>query len=535
MGVERCCDRFGGWIEPALLLSILAASACVERTRDAPKPRPAVPARAAAQPPPSPPPPTPAPRVPSGPPVRLFAKRFVANVRQDRIKDAARIGYLRGGAVVQATSADPLGFDDCKKGWYALDTGGFVCSTLDATPFTGESLPERQPLQPDMTAALPYPYGYNHKPNAPMFRRLPTDQEAAQYASGRVPRRPRTRSPNAADAPPAPSHTAVPKNAPPLPAALLAPLRKLRDQDANGPQSSIPTLASLMGDQSSVLMRQMERGFYVSLDREMPKGTRNYWHTQSGGFVASDALTLVHGSDFQGTDLRAQSIALPVAFVMSKDANAYKLNARGQLVRAGQPGYRSMFAIASESDVRGTHYDLDADGTHYREKDVRRIEAREKPPEVADDEKWIDVDLGTQSLVAYIGAQPVYATLISSGRVRDVLDPLKNFETPTGSFRVQSKHLTATMDGDLVADGPYSIEDVPYVMYFQLAYALHSAFWHDSFGRPHSHGCVNLAPRDAKWLFEFAEPRLPAGWHGVLPQPQQPGTRVYVHGATPLG
>ena len=57
-------------------------------------------------------------------------------------------------------------------------------------------------------------------------------------------------------------------------------------------------------------------------------------------------------------------------------------------------------------------------------------------------------------------------------------------------------------------------------MYFQLAYALHSAFWHDSFGRPHSHGCINLAPRDAKWLFEFVEPPLPAGWHGVYPRPQ---------------
>jgi hypothetical protein len=72
-------------------------------------------------------------------------------------------------------------------------------------------------------------------------------------------------------------------------------------------------------------------------------------------------------------------------------------------------------------------------------------------------------------------------------------------------------------------------------MYFQLAYALHSAFWHDSFGHPHSHGCVNLAPRDAKWLFEFVEPPLPTGWHGVYPKPKQPGTRLYIHGVTPQG
>ena len=73
------------------------------------------------------------------------------------------------------------------------------------------------------------------------------------------------------------------------------------------------------------------------------------------------------------------------------------------------------------------------------------------------------------------------------------------------------------MDGDHAIDGPYSIEDVPYVMYFQLAFALHSAFWHNGFGRPRSHGCINLAPLDAKWLFEFAEPKLPRLWHGGLP------------------
>jgi lipoprotein-anchoring transpeptidase ErfK/SrfK len=157
------------------------------------------------------------------------------------------------------------------------------------------------------------------------------------------------------------------------------------------------------------------------------------------------------------------------------------------------------------------------------------------PKEVAADEKWIDIDLGTQSLVAYVGADPVYATLISSGRIKDELNPLKNFESPSGSFRIKSKHLTATMDGDHAIDGPYSIEDVPYVMYFQLAYALHSAFWHNSFGRPHSHGCINLAPLDAKWLFDFAEPKLPNPWHGVYPTPEQPGTRLYIHGTTPTG
>jgi lipoprotein-anchoring transpeptidase ErfK/SrfK len=62
---------------------------------------------------------------------------------------------------------------------------------------------------------------------------------------------------------------------------------------------------------------------------------------------------------------------------------------------------------------------------------------------------------------------------------------------------------------------PYRIDDVPWVQYFYGGYALHGAFWHDNFGQPKSHGCVNLSPRDALTLFDMTEPTLPDGWHGV--------------------
>jgi lipoprotein-anchoring transpeptidase ErfK/SrfK len=88
------------------------------------------------------------------------------------------------------------------------------------------------------------------------------------------------------------------------------------------------------------------------------------------------------------------------------------------------------------------------------------------------------------------------------------------------------------MDGDVASDGPYSIEDVPWVMYFNASIALHGAFWHNQFGTPRSHGCVNLAPADAKQLFAWVEPRLPPGLHGVYATATQPGTRVVVHGHT---
>src|SRR5690349_3854233 len=73
--------------------------------------------------------------VPSGPPVKLFAKKYVVKLRVAPSKEALRIGYLRGGAVVQAKTAEPIGFDKCRKGWYELTTGGFLCSTVDAIAF----------------------------------------------------------------------------------------------------------------------------------------------------------------------------------------------------------------------------------------------------------------------------------------------------------------------------------------------------------------------------------------------------------------
>jgi len=78
------------------------------------------------------------------------------------------------------------------------------------------------------------------------------------------------------------------------------------------------------------------------------------------------------------------------------------------------------------------------------------------------------------------------------------------------------------------AESNYLIESVPWVQYFAEGVALHAAFWHDDFGRVHSHGCVNLAPRDAAWLFGRTAPALPPGWDAILAGPGTPGTLVQV-------
>ena len=107
------------------------------------------------------------------------------------------------------------------------------------------------------------------------------------------------------------------------------------------------------------------------------------------------------------------------------------------------------------------------------------------------DEKWIDVDLTAQTLRAYQGDVPVYTAVVSTG--------LPNTPTPVGRFRIWVKLMYDDMEGP-----GYYLPEVPYVMYFYGGYGLHGTYWHDNFGTPMSHGCVNLATSDAKWLHDWA-------------------------------
>jgi hypothetical protein len=226
---------------------------------------------------------------------------------------------------------------------------------------------------------------------------------------------------------------------------------------------------------------------------------------------------------------------LPIGYVLSSKTVAWARGRNGRPRRAQPPGYHHVFQVVGRETHGEREFVVAGDGALFESDEVTVIEAHDPPEGVGAEDRWIEVDLAHQSLVTYEGRRPTFATLVSTGRIRDPEDPLRDMRTPTGLFRITSKHLAHTMDGDHAVDGPYSIEDVPYVMYFQLAYALHSAFWHDGFGRPRSHGCVNLAPLDARRVFNWATPVLPEGWHGSYPDEQRPGTWLWIHGDTPEG
>jgi hypothetical protein len=158
--------------------------------------------------------------------------------------------------------------------------------------------------------------------------------------------------------------------------------------------------------------------------------------------------------------------------------------------------------------------------------DVARPRVSARPPEARPDERWIDVDLGSQVLTAYEGDRPVFATLVSTGKGRHDAPTA----TPPGTHRIWVKLRATDMTNleDEDASRYYAIEDVPWVMFFHNGVGLHGAFWHRSFGHVRSHGCVNLTPQDAERLFRWAGPHLPAGWTAALPTDYDPGTLVRV-------
>ena len=114
-------------------------------------------------------------------------------------------------------------------------------------------------------------------------------------------------------------------------------------------------------------------------------------------------------------------------------------------------------------------------------------------------EKEVVVSLGAQHLWAYEGEQPILATFVSTGTAET-----PEVVTPIGQWRVLVKLPLETMTGTVNGE-PYQVEDVPYVMYFtDEGHALHGTYWHNNFGAPMSHGCVNLPMDVAEWMFRWA-------------------------------
>lgn len=468
-------------------------------------------------------------------PLHGLAYHYLVQVRSRPDGTSRIVGYMRRGARFRAR--EPLAGPGCARGWSEVPGEGYVCRgegvLVGQTPPTFEPLP----VPPALDDALPYPYAYVGRPEAPQYWRLPTpdeEREAAAVMATLGARIERARaalevteaSVNAASIDPdagtgvnaVPAEAeAEPTEAPSDPdVGLEAPPGAVAVTSA--PEAAVEEAGVTL---PSFLRLRMESGFYVSVDREEDVEGRRFFRTIRGAYVPAAAMVVAEPPAMRGVVLGG-SYRLPLGFVWRRGATALEREpVSGTLRNAGELTYHEPMILEDQViERRGSRYRLSRRGVVARETALRIVTAIERPRGVGEEDRWIHVDLSEQTLVAYEGDVPVFATLVSSGR--------EGFETPTGTFRIESKHVSTTMDDTDSLTEAYSIEDVPWTMYFHESYALHAAFWHDHFGRPRSHGCINLSPADARWLFSWAGPELPPGWHGVIGSPRRIGTWVHV-------
>jgi hypothetical protein len=378
--------------------------------------------------------------------------RFRVPVFDTPEKPRSLIARMRRGDVVPARRADTSRHchDLGERGTWWQIPDGYICSTSGyeiAQRLDRLDEPQRRPA---VHRPLPFRYGHVTTKGAPRFSRRPT-------------------------------------------AAELAATRNLaRD-------SAVP----------AVVVERMWDDFFLALDRRVQVGDEELFRTVYGEYVRAEDVRILETPPMRGEKLGGQ-VKLPLAFVYGADSSPLFCDEDERLVECGAAEKHARFRPRARIERDGRTYLKGPQGAYISSDRVRVARAIPLAPGVSSDERWIHVNLQNQTLVAYEGETPVYATLISSGK--------ETHATPTGLYQVQRKFLTKIMRGNDPKEGIYHVEEVPWTTYYYGAYALHGAYWHNTFGQVRSHGCTNIAPADARWLYYWGEPELRPQFHAEVNQ-----------------
>ena len=365
--------------------------------------------------------------------------------------------------------------------------------------------------EPDPRAALPYRYGMSRFPPPPFYTKLPSREEQQRVESDR------------------------PAGAPS--GALVDARRSARDAWQNIVVEPVPELLAggrpaptlnghFHSTESVYSGRAIAKSGFAFLSFFEVDG-RRFGLSRDLDVMPLDRLTPVEASTFRGVELGGE-FELPVAFVRQRGALLYRGDPKRTGLSIVRPlAFREALALSQrEERTQGASYVETRSGEWVRTDQIVIVEPQKNQPGWAKPGRtWIDVSILRQSLVAYEGTRALYVTLVSTG-AGGLGDPKETHATVQGQFLIHTKHVTATMSGDEVGD-EFELRDVPFVQYFTEGYALHASYWHDSFGRPRSHGCINLSPLDANWLFHWTDPPVPASWHGAMSL--RDGTLISVH------
>lgn len=259
---------------------------------------------------------------------------------------------------------------------------------------------------------------------------------------------------------------------------------------------------------------------------------------EDGTVVPADDVFLYPVDRFQGRDLVLDPVpmgTLPAWAVRYDGARVHTAPDSKALVGRVLPYHQPLVVEATPASEDGHWWRVPeglgpgVDGYVDDRTDVRRWVPSPAPPGLSAEEVWLDVDKGQQVAGLRKGEALLYLTLVSTGTGG-------RYETPSGLYRLTDETAWGDMESLPGAEEEYSVERVPWVSHFWPRYALHGVFWHWGFGHRASHGCINLAPRDAAWLAARLGPVVPPGWHTVYASPANPGAVIRVRdgqGAVP--
>jgi lipoprotein-anchoring transpeptidase ErfK/SrfK len=251
--------------------------------------------------------------------------------------------------------------------------------------------------------------------------------------------------------------------------------------------------------------RELMRGDTVAVGSKVVQFDDAAYYVAVDGKVVpvKGTFSLRPSSEWQGVVI-AKDTHLPFAWVTRDKTPVFDTPGGKKLEELAR---RTRVDVLEEQFVGSARWLRVGDGRFVKADQLNEVRKIARPEGTGANPQWIDIDLGEQVVVAYVNRDPVYATLTSSGRAPN--------STPRGNYPIWGKVTAITMKSQEYDEVPYYVNKVPWVLFFQAHNALHGAYWHDKFGVVKSHGCANLSPRDARYLFDWLRPVLPPGWTGV--------------------
>lgn len=234
---------------------------------------------------------------------------------------------------------------------------------------------------------------------------------------------------------------------------------------------------------------------YIAYNETKSESGREYVHLTDGKWMLKSDLLPVLVTAFSGIELMG-IFRQRFGWVL-EDSNGINLETGGstdsQYVR---------YQVIEINDIQqndGKAYVQLANGADWLPKSIVSLaEISDEAPKGNANCRWVDVNLKEQNLVVYENCQAIFATLISSAKSPSI--------TPEGTFAVfYREQLLPLFSNDNVVAEPFYLQDVPWLLFFHENWAIHGTYWHDHFGESWSHGCINISPYDARWLYQWAK------------------------------